>query len=382
MTGFLENYASRVYQRAGGVPEYDVFDLPGGTLCLAKRFRAGADHVGRPRNCVHTVILRHEDVRAIQGFNPFFVLLQDAGFFLEPEFEINSIAEHLPSAFMCASDEFAGLQDILDKVPHGKSSIRVILNALLSGAANVIIRADDTAAVGKLVAFASLLLPPALRERISLVSTMDISGMDNNAKTFVLLRGRKDSIESFASGSDIVLDFTSSSHRNQPEATPFSAFIMENLFDPKKRHRVKNLLSLMERYAREGFNSESQLKNFINGLSKVGHLVMSDGRIMVGAEPQTALESAMMFHNAGCIELVLDIVRDAAAFALDPESLMLSPITKKQDLRSLVDLLQRIVPDTGESSAFDIELAPRIKRKPPTLFFERQSPGDIAEWED
>ncbi|TET37925.1 MAG: hypothetical protein E3J72_04340 [Planctomycetota bacterium] len=379
---FLENYASRVYQRASAEAEYDVFDLPDGALCLAKRFRAGADHVGRPRNCVHTVILNREDIREIRSFNPFFVLLQDAGFFLETDFEINTIADHLPSAFMCANDEFDGLLDILDKIPHSKTSIRTVLNALLSGAGSVVIRADDTAAVGKLVAFVSLLLPPALRARINLVSTMDISGMDYKNKIFVLLRGRKDSLEGFASNNEIVLDFATSVHRNQPEATPYSAFIMDNLFEEKKRSRVKSLLSLMERYAREGFDTESQLKNFINGLGKVGHLVMPDGRLMVGAEPQTALESVMMFHNAGCIGLVLDIIRDTAAFALNPESAVLNPIAKRQDLRSLVDLLQRTVPDASDSSAFDIELAPRLKRKPPTLFFERPMPGDIAEWED
>ncbi|MHC4664153.1 MAG: hypothetical protein ACYS8W_21020 [Planctomycetota bacterium] len=378
----LESYAGRIYQQAGAEPEYDIFELPGRIHCIAKRFHAGADHVGRPRNCVHTVLLDGNDLERIPGFNPFFVFLQDVGFFLEPDFETARIAENLPRAFLCSDGDFAGILDLLDNSRKAESRVGPLLTALSSDRKLVVIRAGDTAETGRLVAFVSLLLPPAVRRRLCIVGTPDRTGLEVNGKTTVLLCRRSDPVDAFLAGKAAVLDFAAASLHNLPDRSKFTGYVLDALFRTGALDNIKKMLSLMERYPANNLESESEFENFLEGFNLIKHTVGSDGAILVAADPTSALKGARAFYRSGNSKITFDIVRQAADLALNPDTAEASSINLERNLKSLIDMIENIVPDISETTAFDVEIMPTVKRKPPTLFFERPTPGDIADWED
>jgi len=384
MLDSLESYANRVCMRASAEPEYDIFDLPGGILCIAKRFRAGADHVARPRNCVHTVLLARADVDAITGFNPFFVLLQEVGFFLGPDFEPSTVADHLPRAFLCSEDEFVALLDALDSAPKPEGRVAAVLAALLSGRPTVVIRADDALAAAGLVAFAALLLPPAARSRIGMSSVADLSGMDVRDRTMVLMRRRAESLDEFASHDCVILDFAGSTRHNLPAPSRYVEYVAASLLDEKRRAETKRMLALLMRYPSAGIESDARFERFLEGFKRARRVIGPDGRIRLAAAPRAALDAALAFFRAGLAGAALEIIAQAAAIAVEHDRLIPAApsAAREKDLRSIIETLVRLLPDANDTSALDIEIPPSVGRRPPTLFFERRARPDLAEWDD
>ncbi|MCX7703054.1 MAG: hypothetical protein N2234_02990, partial [Planctomycetota bacterium] len=53
----LERYSTLVYPRVGGIPFFAIFPISEDKICYSKAFRGGVDHVGRPKACVHNIVL-------------------------------------------------------------------------------------------------------------------------------------------------------------------------------------------------------------------------------------------------------------------------------------------------------------------------------------
>jgi len=302
----LERYSALTYPKVGGLPIFAISPVERGLLVFSKAFRGGVDHVGRPKACVHNIVVPAV-IPPKNGNHLIPPLIEDSFFLSEPP-EPHDIP-YLSSRLKGEAPS-SGLAEAVRRVIRSGEFRDPINKALLlaTTASQEFFVTGGFLALRRRIGTILPLVPRASRIRLSLSSEeAPISAVFGNRGTH--LRCVKDTSSAPPEAPLIMLDGNGS--YNMPAMNRFCAYIDES-GDPDD---VLRLIMLIEHYAPDEPLTFDLYPILIEAFESVKSAVSVDGKPELTPETVRPLMLSLRhFVSCGFEKFVLDVLVEVGRF--------------------------------------------------------------------
>jgi hypothetical protein len=338
-TRTLLDETARKCQRpaSGGLSAF--VSLGGGLAGAIRGFPHGVDHVGRPRVCVHTVIVAEEQLARIPLFTPGAFPPE---LFMNDGMDLQYAANSLRSAWILKEAPLASAMSRLQELPE-PSVVRLLLPVLLTEGRTEYVVDGNRSEVARAFDVVSLLLPPTRRRRLGFFRgvTAPEGGLPTSCPLYLLHEAPP---EALGDPEVTLIDFARGVHENLPPVTHFAKALLE-LQEKGKVASLAKISVLAERYAQEVEFNDHMLGQFADAAVHAAKLVGADGSMLPAIDAVAVARAAPGFARAGCARLTAIFLHAAAK--------MLAP--SDQGLLKRIEKLVSAPPDSRlEAEAEDI----------------------------
>lgn len=308
----LESFARRIYRRVSGPPIRCTLRLADGTHCETKIFRNGSDHVGRPRSCVHTVIVSRDQIAAVPFLSP---LELDGGYFLQADSDLRGIAGRLTRHLAIDPAERPRLAPLIDALEQG-AQVEPLLRAMLSVHHGIIVRDPHDAAFPQIQMLLAL-LPPGVRAGFSVVRGAYLPVLERCPRVNVYFLSADNDLGPYAQQANfIVFDFADPKApriQNLPAANAYCAYLDEEFLKARRIDRIERVLALLERYDPGLAPSNDVYYNLAAGLRSIHDALDEAGAIdrdKLDESCPAGLDSVLPFWQAGMMGLAIYVLSE------------------------------------------------------------------------
>ncbi|RME04164.1 MAG: hypothetical protein D6805_04055 [Planctomycetota bacterium] len=279
---------------------------------LIKVFQHGSDHVGRPRNCVHTVLFHEQDVEEI----PFFTLydLDKEELFIHEKIRLENVGNHLKSCYFLSPVYVEDRILLLEEFSPSREDLEVYYNALISQHHNFILISSQKSPF--LLRLLSGLLPYPSRLRLGVCTAFPTSNFSLPIHLFLITprlyrkyyKRYQNQLSSY-----VVLDMESRSFSpNYPAANRLVEFVVENLFTSPVR--VIKLLNFLEKFKVDRRQSNDMYANLMQAFVQTQGAIDALGNIEFSRAPGVWIQNLVKFAQAGYDNIALRVARDAVSY--------------------------------------------------------------------
>lgn len=316
----LEEAALRIYRTAQrGEDRRCIVHFDDGSVAVMHVALVGSDDAGRPRCCVHSVMVHPQDLGTLPlGIN-FFVLPGEL--FISSSDDLMDMRDQLPSRLTVPTVEpVNACRAAVDAAAVSRRvTIRKALVALLAAPHWRVVARGPVAPIGRLLRILTWLLPPENRANLSIASLSEpslLDGVSGLQPPRLEVVPPTTPLEPAARAGRIAVDLSDrlSQSLNMPEPIGFVKLVERTIFDGGDRQDLELLVSLLYQWPAAQPRSLDQLDAFVLGSGRAQPWLDAHGNPTLGndADPALAPELAraiIAFWHAGSETLAKALVR-------------------------------------------------------------------------
>jgi hypothetical protein len=286
-----EETARALYHSVGTRPQRGFYRPAPGMSAALRAFACGTDHAGRPRTCVHTVILRDDALRAVPMFNPMAI---PEDLFLREVDDPQDLGGDLRRSWdpPSAISPLALWNQSSGRIRAGM--LEMLVPALLEPERPAVVfdPRDEAFDIASVLAWA---LPPSVRRALTYLSRGPSPAPGGFRIQFAATRA--------AVRGQIFLDFERYASSNDPERNAFSDFLIQSLGSPEGAVDAFRLAAALERYEPDRTFTALGYLNLVEAFRSCRAVFRDDGSLSVGAKARDTAEAVPRFVEAGCLHL-------------------------------------------------------------------------------
>jgi hypothetical protein len=296
-----EEMARKLYRIVGRRPQHGLYRAAPGLLAALRGFHFGTDHAGRARTCVHTILLREDQLAWIPGFTSFEV---PDDLFLPEDTDLQYLGGELRKSW--------SLPQAAD-APHPSIDlpeewIRLLFPCLLDSVAATVVVDPGGSATGMIAALAHA-LPPATRRALTFLDGAFIEPSQPPPFGVTICTA----IPPEATlGSDVaVIDLATNQSRNLPPPSAFSDFVVSSLAPGGTPADLWTFIAALERYESDRWFTIPELGALL-AVFRAARLFKPDGTFITG-NAATAVNAVMRLFRAGAVRIAFSLLDDTLA---------------------------------------------------------------------
>jgi|GEM_PF-1846892 len=306
----LERYSALAYPRIGGLPVFAIFPLTENKICCSKALRGGVDHAGRPKACVHNIVIDAilNPLSSSEDDTLYLPPLPDDKLFLTQPPEVMDVP-YLPSR----------LKERTTAEPFSSRAIEVLANddfrkpfylsLLLATTAlqNIFVKGDFST-LRQHISSLLPLIPRPSRILLSFYSKeLPIETVSKYGGSSLCCVNTTQEIPPNAP--HIILDTNTTS--NMPAMNQYCLYLKEN----ENKEEILKLVLLLERYAPSHPLTFDLYPILIKSFESVKKAITSEGRPFTTLETiRPLMDSLSGFLFCGFDKFVLEILRQVGIF--------------------------------------------------------------------
>ncbi len=286
-----EETARALYHSVGTRPQRGFYRPAPGTSAALRAFPCGTDHAGRPRTCVHTVLLRDEAARAIPMFNPLAI---PEDLFLREVEDPQDLGGDVRRSWDPPADPspIALWKQSAGKIRPGTLEMLVPILLETKRAATVFDPRDEAFDIAAVLAYA---LPPSVRRALTFLSRGPSPAPAGFRLQFAAVRT--------AVHDQIFVDFERFQSANDPERNAYSDFVIESLRSPDRAADAFRLAAALERHEPDRTFAALGYLDLVEAFRSCRDIFQDDGGIAIRAKCLEAAEAIPRFVQADCLHL-------------------------------------------------------------------------------
>ena len=325
-----EEMARKLYRIDGRRPQPGLYRPPARLLAAFRGFHFGTDHAGRARTCVHTILLREDQLAWVPGFSSFQV---PDDLFLPEDTDLQYLAGELRKTWSVPQSAPTA-QPAID-LPEGW--IRLLVPCLLDSVASTVVVDPQGRAVDMVAALAHA-LPPAMRRGLTFLDGAFVEPSQPPPFGVTIC---SEIPQGAMLGTDVALiDLATNQSRNLPPPTAYSDFVVSSLSPGGTPSDLWTFIAALERYEADRWFATPELDSLLAVYRSARHF-KADGTF-VTANAALAVNAVMKFYRSGAVRIAFSLLDDTLASHVPQAAGLL-----REQLRTLIQ-------NPTESSLADI----------------------------
>jgi hypothetical protein len=310
-TARAEEIARKLYRIVGARPQRGFYALAPGKWAALRGFQFGTDHAGRARTCVHTIVMREEDLFRIPWFNPFLV---PSDLFIPEDIDLQYVAAEVRRSWVLDGPSPTPVQLWAQYGPRIDADlVRLVVPGILEADRATYVQTRNDGAF-ELVGMLAYALPPAIRRSLT---HLDRAFVEPDAPpTFQV---------NFSTVPDGVtlppevefLDLDRKAAQNGATPNAYTEYVLQSLGPGGNPAQAWKLVGMLELYEPDRRFSPAEYTELIGAFRKFSGILRADGVVDPQAAATGGMEAAGQFYRAGCVRVALGIMDGLSARRLE-----------------------------------------------------------------